>query len=254
MHRKSDMRKLPNLGICPLVQSLICWHLFYLTCWPDYIVANVVLSAFLRLSWILSQRIPSTFAKIPLRIRPSRLAGSPKIPTSKPFQMRSEVITPTENKAGPRLAKAHKAAYFHICQTVLTLLPLVFIILAVLSARLHNQPQSKFGDNILEAITSYGPTIFPYMFAGLIGRFMSALALYRIERGAGVAVSLTSLYCRVKLMLLVSRPPPPLPEHCRNHRGITWTARIHHHWRRNNAFVVSFTPWRSKCSTNTHPR
>lgn len=69
----------------------------------------------------------------------------------------------------------------------LTLLPAAFVILALVSMR------SDFGDKVLEAVTSYGPTIFPNMLAGLVGHTMSALALHRVKRDAGIAVSMYSI-------------------------------------------------------------
>ena len=75
---------------------------------------------------------------------------------------------------------------------VLALLPLIFIALAVLAAYLNQRELSRFGSTVSEAVTGYGPTLFPYDFAGLASNMLAALAHFYVERGSSVGVSFVS--------------------------------------------------------------
>jgi hypothetical protein len=66
---------------------------------------------------------------------------------------------------------------------VVTMLPLLFLVFAVVAARLDGQPLSAWGERVRQA-ANLGPTIFPVLFAVIVRRMLRALALWRAERGA----------------------------------------------------------------------
>lgn len=72
-------------------------------------------------------------------------------------------------------------------KVAITLVPLLFIALAAASAQLNNEPISEWGERVIAA-TRIAPTVFPIIFAALVGRFMRSLARYLAERGATVSV------------------------------------------------------------------
>ncbi|KAL1304280.1 hypothetical protein AAFC00_000690 [Neodothiora populina] len=60
--------------------------------------------------------------------------------------------------------------------------PMIFIVIAIIVAYLNGKPISPIGNNI-ERMIPLSPTIFPILFAALMGRFFRTFALYRAERG-----------------------------------------------------------------------
>lgn len=61
---------------------------------------------------------------------------------------------------------------------------------AVLSFRalaVDGLPQSPEGDIIIQA-AKLGPTVFPIVFAAVVGRLMKSLALWKVERGSELGV------------------------------------------------------------------
>ncbi|KAF6830553.1 glycoside hydrolase family 5 protein [Colletotrichum plurivorum] len=73
---------------------------------------------------------------------------------------------------------------------ILTVLPLFFIVLAILATKLNGMPvaTSDYGDKVVE-ITRLGPTIYPILFAMVAARFYKNAARYRLERPGGMRLS-----------------------------------------------------------------
>lgn len=65
---------------------------------------------------------------------------------------------------------------------ILTLMPVAFIVLAFLALSVDGEPLSHRGTVVYQA-AKLGPTIFPIVFAAVVGRLMRTLALWRAERG-----------------------------------------------------------------------
>lgn len=85
-----------------------------------------------------------------------------------------------------------------------TLLPLLPITLAIASARLDNERISEWGERVIAA-TRLGPTIFPIIFAALVGRFAKSLARYLLEKGTTVTVGIyLQTACRSRGLILNS--------------------------------------------------
>ncbi|CAH0016895.1 unnamed protein product, partial [Clonostachys rhizophaga] len=67
-------------------------------------------------------------------------------------------------------------------QLVLTIFPLLFISLTAAAISLDNKSTSKTGLMTQQA-TALSPTVFPIVFAAIVGRFFRSLGLYWVERG-----------------------------------------------------------------------
>jgi hypothetical protein len=65
------------------------------------------------------------------------------------------------------------------------LYPAVF---GVCALQLDGKPLSDYGSHIVNA-AKLGPTIFPIIFAAVVGRLMKSLALWRAEKGTNLGVS-----------------------------------------------------------------
>ncbi|KAF5971553.1 hypothetical protein FCOIX_9828 [Fusarium coicis] len=68
---------------------------------------------------------------------------------------------------------------------LLTFTPLCFIALAITAIRLDNQPHSDYGKKFLE-LTVLGPSLYPILFAALVGRFYRVFGRWCLERRGGV--------------------------------------------------------------------
>ncbi|KAF5019791.1 hypothetical protein F66182_8160 [Fusarium sp. NRRL 66182] len=62
------------------------------------------------------------------------------------------------------------------------LVPAPFIVLAVYLACLHRQPQSDFGNSLIE-VANVAATLWPIAFAAVLGTALKSLALYSCEKG-----------------------------------------------------------------------
>ena len=62
-------------------------------------------------------------------------------------------------------------------------------VLASLSLYLNHQSKSALGENV-RAITFLSPTIFPIIYAGILGTMLQRIGLYIAERSATVGVSI----------------------------------------------------------------
>ena len=76
----------------------------------------------------------------------------------------------------------------HELDTCSKLLATVFTACAL---ALDGKPISTFGSHIINA-AKLGPSIFPIVFAAIVGRLMRSAALWRGERGTNLGVSLKS--------------------------------------------------------------
>lgn len=68
------------------------------------------------------------------------------------------------------------------------LLPMSFLILAILAKRLEGREISHYGKNIKEW-TTLAPTIFPLVFAAVAGQGLRSVARYKLERGCKLKAS-----------------------------------------------------------------
>ncbi|KAH0429901.1 hypothetical protein CcaCcLH18_08183 [Colletotrichum camelliae] len=75
-------------------------------------------------------------------------------------------------------------------EITLTVLPLFFICVSILSLKLdaHIVSTSTYGGK-LEEIIRLGPTIYPILFAMVAGRFFKNMARWRLERPHGITIS-----------------------------------------------------------------
>lgn len=66
------------------------------------------------------------------------------------------------------------------------------LVITVLAWRLSGSEISDYGDNVMDALL-LAPTIFPILYAAIVGKFMRSCALQYAERGATLGVS-TPIY------------------------------------------------------------
>lgn len=62
------------------------------------------------------------------------------------------------------------------------------LVMASLSLYLNHQARTAFGDKV-RAMASLSPTIFPIVYAAIIGTVLRRISLYQAERGASLGVS-----------------------------------------------------------------
>lgn len=74
-----------------------------------------------------------------------------------------------------------------ITNIAMALFPLLFIILSIAAIILSGSRSSSQGD-IVKIATGFGPSIFPILFAGIVGRALKACASYQAGRGAKLGV------------------------------------------------------------------
>jgi hypothetical protein len=60
-------------------------------------------------------------------------------------------------------------------------------VIAGLCLRLNGQPKSAYGEN-LKAVTLLSPTIFPIVYAAILGKLLHRIGLYKAERGLTMGV------------------------------------------------------------------
>ncbi|KAL6920462.1 hypothetical protein FSST1_004488 [Fusarium sambucinum] len=65
----------------------------------------------------------------------------------------------------------------------LLIIPIAYTILLVIMGYLHGKRQSSFGDTVLEVI-SVASTLWPILFAAVLGPLLKTIALFRAERGS----------------------------------------------------------------------
>lgn len=74
-----------------------------------------------------------------------------------------------------------------IGDVILTIAPCIFLVLAFQALKVDHQPISKHGETIEQA-AKLGPTLFPIIFAAVVGRFMRCYALWRAECGSSLGI------------------------------------------------------------------
>ncbi|KAF5590929.1 uncharacterized protein FSUBG_10658 [Fusarium subglutinans] len=66
---------------------------------------------------------------------------------------------------------------------LLILIPIGYSVILVMMAYLHGKKQSPFGDTVLEVL-SVASTLWPILFAAVLGPLLKSIALFRAERGS----------------------------------------------------------------------
>ncbi|KAF5633633.1 uncharacterized protein FTJAE_7058 [Fusarium tjaetaba] len=66
---------------------------------------------------------------------------------------------------------------------LLLLIPIVYSVILAMMAYLHGKKQSSFGDTVLEVL-SVASTLWPILFAAVLGPLLKSIALFRAERGS----------------------------------------------------------------------
>lgn len=93
-----------------------------------------------------------------------------------------------------------------------TLLPVVFLAFCICALALDRKPPSSFGSNII-AGSKLGPTIFPIIFAAIVGRLMRAIAHWKAETGTRLGlleqlIGSQNLTSAIQRMVLLNRYGP----------------------------------------------
>ena len=102
---------------------------------------------------------------------------------------------------GPQFARPRKKQHHHFWRNpcnlytviflgdlLLTLTPCLFLIHSFLALLVNNDPISSSLGQKVEQTAKLAPTLFPVIFAALVGRLMRTAALWRAERGASLGV------------------------------------------------------------------
>ncbi|KAJ4110277.1 hypothetical protein NW768_012037 [Fusarium equiseti] len=100
------------------------------------------------------------------------------------------IIADFKSQSEPRKLKQADFTTFivWVWNIVLTLVPLCFIALAVVVVNLDGQMKSSFGQHVLE-LTKLSPSLYPILFAAVVGRFYKNLARYCLEQSGGVRLA-----------------------------------------------------------------
>ncbi|KAF9882740.1 hypothetical protein FE257_005331 [Aspergillus nanangensis] len=72
-------------------------------------------------------------------------------------------------------------------EIVLSVVPMLFLVLAIMGIRIHGQQISAYGEGIIQA-TKLGPSIFPIVFTAIVGTMMRNYALWRAENCAPLGI------------------------------------------------------------------
>ncbi|KAL7765227.1 hypothetical protein ACKLNR_003143 [Fusarium oxysporum f. sp. zingiberi] len=68
---------------------------------------------------------------------------------------------------------------------LLLLIPIAYAVLLAMMVSLHGKKQSSFGDTVLEVL-SVASTLWPILFAAVLGPLLKSIALFRAERGISI--------------------------------------------------------------------
>jgi hypothetical protein len=63
------------------------------------------------------------------------------------------------------------------------------VVIAGICIGLHGRPTSSHGENV-KAVTLFSPTIFPIVYASILGKLLKRIGLYKAERGITMGVGL----------------------------------------------------------------
>lgn len=121
-------------------------------------------------------------------------APTQSIPKRKPVPIRTnptahyeyKEVPKSDNQAG-KIFRKSVSAWDLSLDLLLCLAPLSFFALAGLAMTLNGKPLSTFGHNI-QAWSLLAPTLFPLVFAAVVGRALESLARYKLERGTSLGV------------------------------------------------------------------
>ncbi|KAL8908584.1 MAG: hypothetical protein Q9171_005381 [Xanthocarpia ochracea] len=116
------------------------------------------------------------------------------IPRRKPLPSQSKPTTKSVYKQVPisedqdgHILHTHLNLLDVTADVVLCLTPLSFVILAGIALSLDGKPLSALGQNV-QAWTLLSPTIFPLVFAAIVGRTLNFFARLRLEQGSSLGV------------------------------------------------------------------
>lgn len=137
------------------------------------------------------------------------------------------------------------------CLTVEEPLLMTTLVIASLVAYLNGKKTSSMGSTV-EGIIQYLPTIFPILFAAIMGKFFKTLALYRAERGILLGVCLEHYRCTTSCLFL-NNLYTELGKACRlpiivwGHRKTDCAETHRCIGTGNNSCVGNVAHWRSIC-------
>ncbi|KAI0972778.1 hypothetical protein F4678DRAFT_52068 [Xylaria arbuscula] len=89
---------------------------------------------------------------------------------------------------GPRSPRHSKFHYFgHLTDLILIIIAVGFIVFALLVYASDNRPMTAHSrEEALLVAASYGPTIFPIVFAAIVGRTLKSIATWKLQRGTTI--------------------------------------------------------------------
>ncbi|GAW14092.1 hypothetical protein ANO14919_034860 [Xylariales sp. No.14919] len=89
---------------------------------------------------------------------------------------------------GPHRPRSSKARYFgHLTDVILVLVAIGFIVFSLIVLTSDNRPMTEGSqEKTLLLAASYGPTIFPIIFAAIVGRTLKSLATWDLQRGTTI--------------------------------------------------------------------
>ncbi|KAH3982824.1 hypothetical protein HBI56_006440 [Parastagonospora nodorum] len=106
-------------------------------------------------------------------------------PKSKTWETTVDRVPSWPEEARPLKKHTWVVYLYAIADVLLVLLPVYFILLGVATAVLHKKPtQGNALGTKVEFAMSLGPTMFPIVFAAIIGRSMKMIARFLAEKGA----------------------------------------------------------------------
>ncbi|CAO2647197.1 Nn.00g081190.m01.CDS01 [Neocucurbitaria sp. VM-36] len=93
----------------------------------------------------------------------------------------------TPEKPGPGTLRRSPFQWWFLTpmDVLLAFTPLFFLIVACLALSLNNRPTSKYGSDI-RAITLFLPTVFPIVYAAILGKMLRRIGLFKAERSATI--------------------------------------------------------------------
>ena len=111
-------------------------------------------------------------------------------PKSKTWNTTLQKIESWPEEAKPLKAHTWLTRLYSLGDVILVLLPIYFILLGVAVIILNGKPTagSAFGSKV-ETAMDLGPTLFPILFAAIVGRSMKMIARYLAEKGTKISVS-----------------------------------------------------------------
>ncbi|KAF9690634.1 hypothetical protein EKO04_011473 [Ascochyta lentis] len=96
------------------------------------------------------------------------------------------VVEQSVDSTHATLARSAVQEWFStVLDALLSLAPLFFLVIASLSLSLNGKPISSFGQNI-KAITLLSPTIFPIVYAAILGKVLRRIGLFKAERSSTI--------------------------------------------------------------------